>query len=84
MKLEMKQALTTLLVLCAAISACRGTTDGKGQLYPFEITTELVCHVQSIVNGETSPIPETPPTIPVQLSAVPQQGERVYLPQEST
>ena len=81
----MKRIAITVILLLGAISAVRGTTDGKGTLYPFEIDSLLECHVEfKTVDGESTTVLESPPRLPYGRRVRQGNIERVFLPQDTT
>lgn len=73
-----------VIALAFACNVVQGTTNGKGVLYPFEISETLTCHVEvKSLNGRVSYVPETPPRLPFGMR-VQQGNNRVFLPQDTT
>ena len=69
----------------AVFTVVQGTTNGKGLLYPFDISSTLVCHQEvKLPDGTTRIEPESPLQLPFGRRVVQGNNPRVYLPQDTT
>lgn len=77
--------VTVLAVIFSIKLPVRGTTDGKGVLYPFSIDSLLTCYQEvKFPNGRTRIVAEDPPRLPLLQRVSQGDNPRVFIPQDTT